>query len=116
MGHEKVVQQRPPHAPVSIRERMNVLKAHMKICTELQCILARKLAKCFNQLRHIFLDIFRQGTDFLNACHIIVLLKFAGTLASFDITGFVVCSACQNCVYFLDKLNSDRFAENELGF
>ena len=113
VNHQPVVQQRPPHAPVSIRKGMDVFKAGVEIRPCLQRGFRTDGVDFLNQLRKVALHLIGLRTALILAGHIVVLLEFAGAFTVHNVAAFIIGSLRQRTVYDTDQLDGQRLFCND---
>ena len=87
---------------------MDILKASVEVRPCLQWRFRADGVDFFNQLREVVLYLIGWRTDLVFSGHIVVLLKFAGTLTVHDVAALIVSALRQCTVDGANQLNGQR--------
>ena len=87
---------------------MDILKASVEVRPCLQWRFRADGVDFFDQLRKVVLYLVGRRTDLVFAGHIVVLLKFAGTLTVHDVATLIVSTLGQCAVDGADQLDRQR--------
>lgn len=107
--YQQIIHDETAGAPVSVRERVNVLELGMEVGRGREGLFAGNVLQLGQQFRHLFRRVFGRGLDFFASRHEIVTLVFAGALAELPAPR-VVRVLRQQPLQFLDEFFRQRAA------